>query len=616
MRLLPTLLFAVYTAASAAGQTFQATDYVRTDAMIPMRDGVKLFTVIIAPKSSPVGLPFYFTRTPYGVADIQASGISRSPLVPDGFIFVFQDIRGRFKSEGTFVMMRPTHFNTKVKVDEGTDAWDTIDWLVKNVPRNNGRAAILGGSYDGWTALQAAINPHPALKLAIPQASPLDMWMNDDFHRYGAFRLSYGLEYSYMMESSKENQPFDLMKGQDAYDWYLNLGPLSNVNANWVHGKLPTWNAFVEHPNHDDYWKDQSVANILSHGPKIPTISIGGFWDQEDPWGPQETYRLFAKHDPHHYNHIVLGPWNHGGWGGSGRKLGPIQFGSNTGDYYREHVWHPALLYYLKDRPMAPLPAATVFVTGSNEWKTFDQWPPKQVRSPESLPFLPGDKKQPTVPLYFNLNHELTWEHPDQIQVPYDSYISDPANPVPYRKRPIQPTYGPGSEWYTWQVQDQSFVQTRPDVLTYETASLPSDIDVIGNLQGVLYASTSGTDSDWVMKLIDEYPSSDPNLPGYELPINMEICRARFRNGAPKEVTPEEPVEYKIDMHAIAHRFLKGHRIMVQVQSSWFPLIDRNPQTFVPNIFLATHDDFQKATQKIYHWADYSSRVELPIAKG
>lgn len=600
------ILLLVASLAARAQENLQASDYSRTEQMIPMRDGVHLHTVIFAPKTSAHPLPFLFERTPYGVSEVAIQALPQ-PLLSDGMILVLQDIRGRYGSEGTFVMMRPTHFNSDAKVDEGTDAYDTIDWLVKNVPHNNGRAAILGVSYDGWTALQAAVQPHPALKLAVPMASPLDMWMNDDFHRYGAFRLSYGFEYSYMMESSKENEQFDF-HGKDAYDYYLQLGSLSNVNPTVFHNKLPTWNAFVEHPNHDYYWSSQSVANLLEEGPKLPIINVGGYWDQEDPWGPQESYRLLAKHDPHHRNHIVLGPWNHGGWMGRASHLGPIEFGSETGTYFKTQILYPAILHYLKDRPMPELPAATVFVTGSNQWRTFDQWPPKggpwHVQYLERGGVLAGNAK---------LHPERWHNFHNETGAAVATYVSDPSDPVPYRKRPIEATYDPkGSGWYTWQVQDQSFLDGRKDVVTFSTDALAQDETYIGRAEATLLASTSGTDSDWIVKLIDQYPANDPTLPNYKLPIAMEITRPRFNvvvGPLAQPIVANLPLAHTLDLHAIAHTFMKGHKIVVQVQSTWFPLIDRNPQTFVENIFLAKSEDFKAATQTLYE----PSRIKLPV---
>ena len=588
---LPLLVLAFCSVGATAQENLTTKDYTNVEYMIPMRDGVKLHTVVISPKSSKQGVPFLLQRTPYGTEDYAIERI-RPSSVKEGFIFVFQDIRGRYKSEGQFVMSRPTRDKSRAKFDEATDAYDTIDWLIKNIPRNNGRVAISGTSYLGWTSLLAATAPHPGLKLAIPAASPLDMFKNDDFFRNGAFRLSYGFEYAYMMETSKENEnfKFDL---SDTYDWYLRLGALSNANKKHFHGKLPTWNGFIAHPNYDSYWANQSVADKLDT-PKVPIFSIGGFYDQEDPWGPQETFRLLQRNDPKRWNHIMLGPWNHGTWNGA--KLGAIDFGAEAGKKYGQFI-EAALLAYLKDRGSKEFPAAQIFISGSNEWKSFDHWPPKSV--------------QPTK-LYLQPDHALSFNKSKNAG--FDQYISDPANPVPYRKRPIEPTYAEtGSGWGTWQIQDQRFLADRKDVVTYVTAPLEKPITMAGQLTANLIASTSGTDSDWIVKVIDQYPNDGSPLAGYQMPINMEVTRARFRNSLtkPSPVKSNKPITYQIDLHATGHTFLPGHRIVVQIQSSWFPVIDRNPQKYVPNIFMAKGSDYRTATQRIYH----GSSITLPILK-
>ena len=566
-----------------------------------MRDGTKLDTLIISPKvATKQPLPFLINRSPYGLMTTPIGDIPKD-LLAEGFTFVFQDIRGRFKSEGQFVMMRPHRDqHNPSAVDEASDTYDTISYLLNHVP-NNGKAAIYGGSYDGWLSLCAAADPHPALKVAFPAASPLDMWMNDDFHRNGALRLSYGFEYSYMMETSKENEQYKF-ELPDTYDWYLKLGALSHVNEKYFKGQVPTWNGFVQHPNHDSYWTDQSLAGLLAQGPKIPTISIAGEWDQEDPWGPQDTFRLFSKHDPNHFNHLLLGPWNHGQWEGVGAHLGPVQFGTSTSAHYKNDVLIKGLLYYLKGQGDFSEPTADVFVTGTNRWQGYSKWPPK-TSSPEKL--------------YLQAGNALSFSKPGGGN---DSYVSDPANPVPYRHRPVEATYGPGSHWYNWQIEDQRFVEDRPDVLTYRTDNLAHDLTIVGTAKAHLVAATSGTDCDWVVKVIDEYPEDgdgDSKMSKYELPIAMEVVRARFRESGtnPKPVPSGKPLGYTIDLHGVAHTFKKGHRLMVQVQSTWFPVIDRNPQKFVPNILLANDSDFQKATQTIYHQPGLESYLELPVEK-
>ncbi|MGC1606187.1 MAG: CocE/NonD family hydrolase [Candidatus Acidiferrum sp.] len=584
----------------------------KTDVMIAMRDGVKLHTEIYTPKHSTEPLPFIMERTPYGLHD-DDKGYSRvlaryTEMIPDDYIFVFQDIRGRYASEGTFVMQHPVRDPKDPKaIDEGTDTYDTIDWLVKNVPRNNGRAGLVGISYGGWLTVMGMLDPHPALKAVSEQASPADMFLGDDFHHNGAFRLSYGFEYSTMMETGKTNFAFqfDLF---DTYQWYLRLGALSNADKNYIHGTLPTWNNFVAHPNYDSFWKQEAMPYILKK-PTVPNLNVAGWWDQEDFYGPMKIYDLLEKNDPDHLNYLVAGPWNHGGWGRSlGDSLGPISFGSDTGLYFRQQIEAPWFAYWLKDKGSLPLKEALLFQTGSDKWVKFDSWPPREAASRE---------------LYFHEDGKLSFDPPKPVATQaFDSYVSDPAHPVPYRHRPIDMTYPtdhPGG-WYTWLVQDQRFVDNRPDVLTWETDELTDDMTLAGQVTAKLFASTTGSDSDWVVKLIDVYPQKYPEdwkLAGYELMIADEVFRGRFRKSfeKPEPITPDAITPFTIDLHTANHVFKKGHRIMVQVQSTWFPLIDRNPQKFVPNIFEAKESDFQKATQRIYRSKEYPSGVVLSLLR-
>jgi uncharacterized protein len=602
--------------------------FTRREVMIPMRDGVKLQTAIFIPRKTKEPLPFLIVRTPYGIPEDETRLVGSGnydELIADGYIFVFQNLRGRFKSEGTFVMQRPVRNQSDPKsIDEGTDAYDTIDWLIKNIPNNNGRAGIFGVSYSGWTTVMALLEPHPALKAASEQASPADMFLGDDFHHNGAFRLSYGFEYAALLESSKEENTHFNFDRYDTYEWYLNLGALLNANEKYFHGALPTWNDFVHHPNYDDFWKKQAFATILRKT-TVPNLNVAGWWDQEDFYGPMETYKLLEKNDDRRLNYVVAGPWNHGGWAhGAGRSLGNIDFGSDTAKYFRANVQAPWFAYWLHDKGKLKQPEALTFQTGSNQWKQYDAWPPIQGIS----------KKQ----LYFHGGGELSFDPPADASLVFDSYISDPANPVPYRQRPITPTY-PGPEWPVWLVQDQRFVDHRPDVLTWETAPLTADVAIAGDIVANLYASTSGSDSDWIVKLIDVYPEDyigridtpecrhiEKNSPqfsescarpmgGYELIIADEVFRGRFRKSFehPEALAPDQVLEYHIDLHTNNHAFLKGHRIMVQVQSTWFPLIDRNPQKYVPNIFEAKDSDYLKATQKIFRSKTYPSNILLPV---
>ncbi|HXI61872.1 MAG TPA: CocE/NonD family hydrolase [Pyrinomonadaceae bacterium] len=580
-------------------------EFERREEMIRMRDGVRLHTIIFNPKTQTEALPILIDRTPYGVGQSNSDGVNRRyrDLVKDGYIFVYQDIRGRYGSEGTFLMNRPMHDKKDPKgVDESTDTYDTIDWLIKNVPKNSGRAGILGVSYDGWLAAVATIDAHPALKASSPQAPMTDTWLGDDFFHNGAFRQSYGYEYVKEMETSKEDT--DVSFDKDAYDWYLEkgaLGKITELNG----GKFPTWNAFVAHPAYDDYWKARGSGNYLKPT-HVATLVVGGFWDQEDYYGALATYAALEKFDQSNHNFIVLGPWNHGGWNGPGRELGQVNFGNSTGVYYRAQVQAPWFAYYLKDKGKLDQPEALTFRSGTNQWTRSDRWPPKEAVARD---------------LYLHNGKTLSFEKPATGNAPEsDSYLSDPANPVPYRKRPIQPTYGHGSTWNSWLVQDQRFLAGRNDVLTWQTPVLDNDLVMNGDVVAHLFASTTGTDSDWVVKLIDAYPDSNPGEPamaGYQLMIVDEIFRGRYRQSfdKPAPITANQVNEYTIDLHANDHTFKKGHRVLVQVQSTWYPLYDRNPQTFVANIFLAQPQDYQSATQKIYQSARYPSHLTLPVMK-
>ncbi len=577
--------------------------FTKTDAMIPMRDGVKLHTLIFAPADTHERLPILLERTPYGaMSDEQALRGRYGHLIADGYIFAFQDIRGRFKSEGQFVMQRQVRDRNDSKaIDESTDAYDTIDWLLHNVKGNNGRAGILGISYGGWLTTMALLDPHPALKAASEQASPADMFLGDDFHHNGAFRLSYGFEYAALLETSKETNTNFAFDRADTYDWYLKLGALSNVDELYFHGKMPTWNDFVNHPGYDQFWQKQSFAPHIGT-PKVANLNVAGWWDQEDFYGPVKIYELFEENDPNHLNYLVAGPWNHGGWAHrDGSKLGEISFDSNTSKYFRTRIEAPWFAYWLKDKGSRDFPEAQVFQTGSNRWEQYDSWPPRTSRNRN---------------LYLREGGALSFDAPAAADNGSDSYISDPAHPVPYRHRPISPTY-PGGGWPAWLVEDQRFVDNRPDVLTWKTPPLDDDVKIAGEIVAEIYASTTGTDSDWVVKLIDVYPEFNPDdrgLDGYELMIADEILRGRFRESFehPKPIVPDQITPYHIDLHTNDHAFLKGHRIMVQVQSTWFPLYDRNPQTYVENIFKAHAIDYKPATQKVFRNTAHPSHIILP----
>jgi putative CocE/NonD family hydrolase len=578
--------------------------YTKQEVMIPMRDGVKLYTVIYTPQNVSSPVPILIQRTPYG-----SEGFSNplnssylKDMATDGYIFVEQDIRGRYKSEGQFVMNRPIT-DKPGEIDESTDTYDAIEWLLKNIPNNNGKVGQLGISYLGWTTLVGAARPHPALKAASEQACMSDLFLGDDFHHNGAFRLSYAFDYSFMEEASKVDTlfPFD---NYDLYSWFLKLGPLSNANEKYFHNKLPSWNNFMEHADYDSFWRYKSPLRYVDY-PRIPMLHVGGVWDQEDIMGPQIMYNRMEKRDSNNRNYICLGPWNHGQWaGGNVKKLGAYDMGSNTSEYFQKNIQKKWFDYWLKGIGDGNFSEANVFQTGSNEWKTYSSWPPREATI----------KK-----LYTAADGKVSFDKPISTNT-FDEYISDPKKPVPYRQRPIEQTYGPGSRWFTWLTDDQRFVDGRPDVLTWQSDTLTGNTTITGNIIAHLFASTTGGDADWVVKLIDVYPDKDSKelkMSGYQLMIATEVFRGRYRKSfeKPVAITPNKVEEYTIDLHQVNHTFLKGHRIMIQVQSSWFPIIDMNPQQYVPSIYKAKASDYKKATQRIYRSNVYATYIEFPEMK-
>jgi putative CocE/NonD family hydrolase len=587
--------------------------------MIPVRDGVHLQTVILTPTNKSGQLPILFRRTPYGVPEKAPEKVPASlvELEQDGYIYVIQNLRGRFGSEGRFDLTSQVDLTDPKATNETTDAYDSIDWLVKNVPNNNGKLGMMGVSYDGLTTALALLHPHPALKAMSEQASPVDQWMNDDDHRYGALRESYDFEYAVMEQADKNSNTHFAFETYDTYEWYLNVGPLSNLNDKYLHGKIPYWNSSVEHPDYDDFWKKEAWVRQL-HASTVPNLNVAGFWDQEDPWGPWQIFRHAAEHDPERTNFIVAGPWFHGQWQTEkADKIGQIPFaGHNTSKEFRENIEAPFFRYYLHGKGEKPRWQANIFQTGSNSWHTYAQWPPKEAQSTN---------------LYLQADGTLSFTSPDGSEAEFREYVSDPANPVPYRPRPISPTY-PGGDWRQWEVDDQRFVDHRPDVLSYTSAPLDHDVTVTGQLAATLFASTSGTDSDFVVKLIDIVPDDtqkpdwneeegpDPHqfarsLNGYQLPIAMEVRRGRYLDSFehPQPLKANVARAWEIPLRDHDHVFLKGHRIMIQIQSTWFPLIDRNPQTFVPSIYKAKASDFTKSTQRIYSTPKMASHVTLAV---
>ena len=607
-RLILLSLFAACAIPVVNAQQSAIESYTKQTYMIPMRDGVKLYTEVFVPNQVKEPLPILIQRTPYGAQHPDNYNVTKTPylgtMANEGYVFVFQDIRGKFKSEGVFEMNRPLyHLTDKSKTDESTDAYDAIEWLIKNIPNNNGKAGILGISYLGYTALDASSDPHPALKASSPQASPTDMFLGDDFHHNGAFRLSYGFEYSYMVENAKEANSSFPFPQFDLYDWYLHLGSLKNVNEKYYKNRLPSWNDFALHPNYDSFWKKQSMLNSIQT-PQLPILHVGGYYDQEDLNGPQLMYSHLEKNDKANLNYLVLGPWSHGQWAGpKADSLGKISFGSKTAIWFQQlqKEWFD---YWLKGIGDGKFAEAYCFQTGSNQWKQYATWPPKEAEIKE---------------LYTLANGTASFNKPtdDASSV---SYVSDPNKPVPYRSQPIEATYGKGSRWRSWQVEDQRFVTSRPDVISFVVDSLKEDLTVTGKITAHIFVSTTASDADFIVKLIDVYPSFDKRnllMSGYQLPVTMEVFRGRFRKGfeKPEPFTPKKPEEIVIDLHMINHTFLKGHKIMVQIQSSWFPVIDRNPQKFVPSIFEANENDFTKATHTIYCNGKMASYVELPVSK-
>jgi len=584
-----------------AQQPMQDSAYTRTEAMIPMRDGVKLHTVIVAPRGTTGSLGILMDRTPYG-ADGAAAGAARNAgyLGLSGLIIVAQDIRGRFTSEGTFAMNRPPHSGSQ-GTDESTDTYDTIDWLVKNVPGNNGRVGVFGISYPGWLTAVAGIGAHPALKAISPQAPMGDAWMGDDFFHQGAFRQSYGLEYSWMMEASPDLSVTPSPARFDTYEWYRSFPTLGALAAAVGAEQWPTWRHFAEHPAYDSVWRARSLPRYFTHT-TVPTLTVGGWWDQEDEYGPLASYAALERTDTAGVNFLVMGPWYHGQWfADSATALGNIRFGRPTGVDFRalQTRW---FAYWLKGEGDGKFPEATVFDAGTNEWRSFDRWPPAAAQ---------------TKHLFFRENGGLSFD-PPTAATGADQYVSDPAHPVPYRPRPVERTYSPPSRWRRWETEDQRFVDGRPDVLTWQTAPLTADVTVAGNVVAHLFAATTGSDADWVVKLIDVYPDTIPDRPGmggYELMVTGDVMRGRYRNSweHPQPIPANQVTPFTVDLHQQAYTFRKGHRIMVQVQSTWFPLYDRNPQTFVPNIFRATAADYRAATHRVYRTARYPSNVTIDV---
>ena len=598
---------------STAGTRLSPTrDYTRREAMIPMRDGVRLHAVILSPENRddprPDGWPFLLARTPYGVEEFDSQKINedKPELAASGYIFVYEDIRGRYGSEGQFVMNRPIVARKgKSDVDETTDAYDTIDWLLKNVQGNNSRVGVFGLSYDGFLAIMAGIDAHPAVKAITPQAPMTDVWMGDDFFHNGAFREAYGFDYIQQMEAQKTD--VRVAAKQDTYDFFLQHINFAGAAAATKMSNLPTANAFLNQPAYTKFWRDMAVEYHLTKV-EVPTLEVGGFWDQEDMWGTQAEYAALKPHDSRHEVFLALGPWNHGGWHGPGRTLGSdfgrLDFGEATGTEFRRTLEFPFFEKYLKDKPVFDLADTASFRTGVNQWERYNVWPPVTGFAPARLYLEPGKQLSFAAPAGGG----------DAVAA---AYVADPADPVPYRHRPIQSTYAPGSKWYTWLVEDQRFVTGRKDLASFTMAPLDHDVTMTGDVIADLFAATTGSDADWVVKLIDVYPEDAASNPGYQLMVADEIFRGRYLHSfeQPEALKPDVVNEFKWSLHGVDHTFLKGHSIMVEVQSSWFPLYDRNPQTFVPNIMTAPRKAYKAETMTIYGSPKYPSHLEFEMAK-
>jgi uncharacterized protein len=586
--------------------------YVRTVADIPARDGVKLHLVILTPTDIPGPLPILLSRTPYSVDGNSGERFiqQRPELAREGYIYVNGDIRGRFGSDGPFVMMHPLDSASNPKAtDESTDAYDTVDWAIKNLPNNNGRVGVLGTSYPGFLSMMAGIHPHPAVKAISPQAPMIDVWMGDDFFHNGAFRQTYGYDYAIELESSKGRT--DVSYGQDAqgkprdgFDYFLERGSFAeDMKQSGIKKQLPTWQAFVEHPSYDNVWQAKAVWPHFTEV-AVPTLTVGGYYDQEDMYGPQQEYASLEPHDTKNQNFLVLGPWRHGSWANSARHLGALQYGSAIGTEYRAQIEARFFAKYLKDKPGFDLEDTASFQTGSNTWKRYPHFPPAEAK-----------------PTALSLCGTGAAALNSTCPAGKLSYISDPANPIPYRHRPIEPTYADGSKWGTWMVEDQRFVTDRKDIALYKLPVLDHDLTITGEVIADLFASTTGSDGDFVAKLIDQYPEDgpnadpDPTMRGFQLMTNMEIFRGRYRNSfeKPEALKPNEVTEIKWSLHDVDHVFKKGHTILVEIQSTWFPLYARNPQTFVPNIMLAKPEDYKPETITIVNDEQHKSKLILPV---
>jgi hypothetical protein len=593
-------------------------DHIRRVVMIPMRDGVKLHTVILVPKGAK-NAPILLTRTPYDAKALTShaesshlgpilSGYDNATdvIVEGGYIRVVQDIRGKYGSEGDYVMNRPLRGpQNPTTVDHATDTYDTIDWLVKNIPESNGKVGILGISYDGFLPLMALVNPHPALKVSVPMNPMVDGWIGDDWFHNGAFRQQ-GMPYIYDQQATRANDIKWWTSHFDDYDMFIEAVSAGELGRRRGLEQVGFWRKLLEHPSYDAFWRDQAVDKILAGQPlKVPVMLVHSLWDQEDIYGDIAVYKAIEPKDTNNDKvFLVMGPWHHGQMIKDGSTLGALKFNSDTALTFRREVLRPFLDQYLKDgAPKADIPPVVAFETGTNTWRRLPAWPAGCAS---------GCAIRPT-PLYLNAGLKLSFAAPKAGDAEFDEYISDPAKPVPFRARPID-----GSSWSRWLVDDQREASGRPDVAVFVSDVLTAPLKISGEPIANLIASTSGTDSDWVVKVIDLYPdevAGQPAMGGYQLMVSADIFRGRYRESleTPKPIAPDKPLLYRFALPTANHVFLPGHRVMVHAQSSWFPLYDRNPQTFVPNIFWAKPGDYRKAVQRIYHAPGQASFIELPV---
>ena len=621
-------------------------NYTRRTVMIPMRDGVKLNTIILVPDGAK-NAPILLTRTPYSAAVLTANSQSShldaslygydnatDVIVNGGYIRVVQDVRGKYSSEGDYVMNRPFRGPLNpTPVDHSTDTYDTIDWLIKNIPESNGRVGILGISYDGFTTLAALVHPHPALKVAVPMNPMVDGWRGDDWFHNGAFRQQ-NMPYIYEQDGSRANVSKWWTSNFDDYDMFMDATSAGELGHRRGMEQMGFWRKVIAHPAYDSFWQDQAVDQILAkQSLTIPTLLVDSLWDAEDIYGAMAVYKALKPRDtatgtPDEKVFLAIGPWHHGGAIDPNTSIGALPLPEDEAQWFRLHVLAPFLAHYLKDDPsVRPIAPVTAYQTGTGTWQKLAAWPVTCTQAPNSVPPAPACASAPAR-LYLHegkalsdskTNGTVSFTPPTSSDSAYSEYVSDPAHPVPFRSRPIQPiNYVTPAAWPDWLVDDQREFSGRPDVAVFTSDVLTPPVTIAGEPIANLVASTSGTDSDWVVKLIDVYPdevAGTPRLGGYQLSVAMDIFRGRYRESLehPAAIPANKPETYRFALPNANHVFLPGHRIMVQVQSSWFPLYDRNPQSFVPSIFFARPSDYRAATQHIFHSVSESSFIELPV---